>query len=261
MAGTCITTIKFLGVGSLGLLTSSIVYQSITNLPNLIQQFNCQFQPSASTSAIELFNQQLSKLKTFIFGNRLINGGLTVLSTALFTLAFKYSPVYEKHPYLIYSALGAPLTLIVLYFKNWNYEATLLSKKPVELKTNESKEKVNHNEEEDEEEPEIISKVTSADSLLGRSYVHLSDESGISTPNSSQPATPKVQPKDDEQQPVEDKTQEELEVEQEVENILVKKEIVQELKKVESGYIVGSYVSGTSLLIAIVGLFGDYYLL
>ena len=112
----------------------------------------------------------------------------------------------------------------------------------------------------------MISKITSSDSLLGKSYVHLSDESGISTPNSttSHPSTPKLEPHQQEQeqeqeQPTPADDDVELEVEQEVENILIKKQVVQNLKKIESGYTIASYVSGISFVIASIGLIGDYY--
>ncbi|RCK54880.1 hypothetical protein Cantr_04584 [Candida viswanathii] len=263
MAGTCITTIKLLGVGSLGLLTSSIIYQSLSNLPELIHQFNAQF----NSSSIDYFNKKLENLKQNIFNNRLINGVLAALTTGLFTVAFKYSPVHEKHPYLIYASIGAPLSLIGLYYNNWNYEQKILSKKTVDTTAKAEVEKPGKQPVEDDEaahdgeEPEVISKVTSADSLLGKSYVHLSDESGLSTPNSSQPSTPKVQPKEDTEEDHIEKSAEEIAVDKEVENILIKKEIVQDLKNIESGYVLGSYISGVSLLIASIGLFGDYYLL
>ncbi|KAK6882478.1 hypothetical protein K4I79_004689 [Candida tropicalis] len=262
MAGTCITTIKLLGVGSLGLLTSSIIYQSLSGLPDLIHQFNAQF----NSSSIDFFNKKLDALKKNIFNNRLINGVLAALTSGLFTMAFKYSPVHEKHPYLVYASIGAPLSLIGLYYKNWKYEQKILAKKAVDLSStsNKAQDKSSKSKSDaadgEEEEAEVISKVESADSLLGKSYVHLSDESGLSTPNASQPSTPKVQPKEEEQEHVE-KSPEEIEVDKEVENILIKKEIVQDLKKIESGYVLSSYISGVSLLIASVGLLGDCYLL
>lgn len=260
MTGPCITTIKLLGVGSLGLLTSSIIYQSLSTLPDLIHQFNTQF----NSNSIDSFKKNLNTLKKNIFNNRLINGILTTLTSSLFTLAFKYSPINEKHPYLIYASIGAPLSLIGLYYKNWKFEQKILSKKPADSsyikKVDEKKSQTKKEEQdEEEEEPEVISKVTSADSLLGKSYVHVSDESGLSTPTSSQPSTPKVQPIE-QKEPEQVNLPEEIEVEKEVENILIKKEIFQDLKKIESGYTLGSYISGISLLIASIGLFGDYYL-
>ena len=40
MAGTCIATVKIVGVSSLGLLTSSLTYQTIQGIPALINELN-----------------------------------------------------------------------------------------------------------------------------------------------------------------------------------------------------------------------------
>lgn len=205
----------------------------------------------------------------------MINGALTAISTGLFALAFKYSVSNEKHPYLIYAALGAPLSFISLYYNIYSVEEKILSQqKSKSTSVAKTRTKLKHSESsttnqedaqayDDEDEPaELISKITSSDSLLGKSYVHLSDESGISTPNSttSHPSTPKLEPRQQEQeQPTPADDDVELEVEQEVENILIKKQVVQNLKKIESGYTIASYVSGISFVIASIGLIGDYY--
>ena len=70
MAGTCITTIKLLGVGSLGLLSSSIIYQSLTKLPELIHQFNCQFNTNkdgGTHSSIHYLNNNYIVLKHYLW--------------------------------------------------------------------------------------------------------------------------------------------------------------------------------------------------
>ncbi|KAI5952239.1 hypothetical protein KGF54_003105 [Candida jiufengensis] len=289
MAGACINTIKLLGLGSLGLLTSSIIYQSIQNIPILINQLNSIYQFN-----ILKLNNQINLTKQYIFGSRIVNILLTGLSTLLFTLAFKFSPIDEKHPYLIYSAIGAPLTIAGIYYTSWNYEDKILSKPdltdrtPKTFTTNTttttstttpssiiSEEDANdndrHNEHIDEfDEPEIISKVSTADEL-GRSYVHLSDESGISTPTSTQPPSPQIKHQSDdeeEEHEVESESHEpkevdhinDAEVESEIENILIKKEVIQDLEKIQFGYNIGSYISGFSFCIALIGLIGDFYI-
>ncbi|KAI5960054.1 uncharacterized protein KGF55_004777 [Candida pseudojiufengensis] len=284
MAGTSITTLKLLGLGSLGLLTSSIIYQSIQNIPILINQLNSIYQFN-----IFKLNNQLTLTKNYIFGSRIVNILLTGLSTFLFSLAFKYSPIDEKHPYLIYSAIGAPLTLLGIYFNSWNYEDKILSK-PDLITTTAPKTKSNRSNvtsttpssvisEEDAannqdlnefDEPEIISKVNTADDL-GKSYVHLSDESGISTPTSTQPPSPQIKHQsdeeedDDEHNVIEEETNEPKEVKHsdevdlEIQNILIKKEIVQDLENIKFGFKLGSYISSFSLSIALIGLIGDLY--
>ncbi|CAK9439697.1 uncharacterized protein LODBEIA_P37970 [Lodderomyces beijingensis] len=287
MAGTCISTIKVLGLGSLGLLTTSIIYQSIQNIPQLINQINSIYQFNLSQ-----LNHQIYKTKTFILGSRIVNGLLTGLSTVLFSLAFKYSSADEKHPYLIYAAIGAPLSLLGLYYNAWFAEDKILSKdgngsflkqqKKKHTKFASSTTTVTNpssvatpdidyeegevqDDEEDDESAEVISKVNTADEL-GRSYVHLSDESGISTPTSTQPPSPTLKHQEEEeahgetsQQPQEAKPEDENEVDTEIETTLLKKEVVQDLQHIQSGYTVASYVSGISLTLAVVGLFGDFY--
>ncbi|CAD1812463.1 putative integral membrane protein [Candida parapsilosis] len=274
MTGTCVNTIKLLGLGSLGLLTSSLIQQSVQNIPNLITQLNAIYSLNVIT-----LNSKITEVKSYLFSSRVVNGLLTGLSTLFFTLAYKYSPIDEKHPYLVYAAIGAPLTLFGLYYKAWGYEDKILSKQDVSVFKKGSSSKTSSHApssvvsvDDDEDEPQVISKVSSVDEL-GRSYVHLSDESGLSTPTSSQPASPQIrhqegdrdvedeQQQQQQQQPREGTSAQEAEVEIEIENTLTKKEIVQDLKHIKSGYTIGSYVSGLSLTIAVVGLFGDFYLL
>ena len=274
MTGTCVNTIKLLGLGSLGLLTSSLIQQSVQNIPNLITQLNAIYSLNVIT-----LNSKITEVKSYLFSSRVVNGLLTGLSTLFFTLAYKYSPIDEKHPYLVYAAIGAPLTLFGLYYKAWGYEDKILSKQDVSVFKKGSSSKTSSHApssvvsvDDDEDEPQVISKVSSVDEL-GRSYVHLSDESGLSTPTSSQLASPQIrhqegdrdvedeQQQQQQQQPREGTSAQEAEVEIEIENTLTKKEIVQDLKHIKSGYTIGSYVSGLSLTIAVVGLFGDFYLL
>ncbi|WLF79461.1 hypothetical protein PVL30_003216 [Lodderomyces elongisporus] len=302
MAGTCINTIKLLGFGSLGLLTSSIIYQSIQNIPQLIHQLNSIYQFNVAQ-----LNQQISKTKAFVFGTRIVNGLLTGFSTLFFSLAFKYSVVDEKHPYLLYAAIGAPLSLIGLYLNAWSYEGKILDKKqagstttttnlpenavekkksakfafvtptaPSSISTASEDDDEEEEEEDDDEPVEVVSRVNTVDEL-GRSYVHLSDESGISTPTSTQPSSPHLKQQDDgnghadvndmpkpakkgnEDQKEKAKEKNDGEIEAEIESTLLKKEIIHDLQQIQSGYSIASYISGASLVLAAVGLFGDFY--
>ncbi|KAI5953772.1 hypothetical protein KGF57_003981 [Candida theae] len=273
MAGTCVNTIKLLGLGSLGLLTSSLIQQSIQNIPNLITQINSIYQLQISA-----LNTKVKETKSYLWGSRVVNGLLAGFSTVFFTLAFQYSPVDEKHPYLVYAAFGAPVTLLGLYIKTWVYEEKILKKQDVSVwnkkesssaKTSNSNSNSNSSHvpssvvsaDEDDDAEAAISKVNSVDEL-GRSYVHLSDESGLSTPTSSQPASPQIRHQEEAgDEPQEASSKEEADVDLEIEATLAKKEIAQDLEHIKTGYTIGSYISGLSLTIAIVGLFGDFYFL
>ena len=87
---------------------------------------------------------------------------------------------------MIYAALGAPLSFISLYYNIYSVEEKILSQqKSKSTSVAKTRTKLKHSESsttnqedaqayDDEDEPaELISKITSSDSLLGKSYVHL----------------------------------------------------------------------------------------
>ncbi|KAG7666412.1 uncharacterized protein J8A68_000043 [[Candida] subhashii] len=245
-AGTCVNTIKVLGFGSLGLLSSSLIYQALNKIPDLITKI--------STNSISTFHETSSKVYQFICNSRLINITLSVFSTGLFGLAYSYSPNSAKHPYLIYSAIGAPLSLICVYYQGLNHE-----KKILKTKSNKKVKKVKKPEQPPAQqvEEEVVAKVVSRDDDLGKSYVHLSDESGTSTPTSLQLSPEVTQTAAAAATHVE----EEISIDEEVEETLVKKEFVQDLESIESGYRIGAIVSSAFVLLTSIGLIGDLYLL
>ena len=52
MAGTCIATVKIVGVSSLGLLTSSLTYQTIQGIPALINELNTKVNGLSKLNAL-----------------------------------------------------------------------------------------------------------------------------------------------------------------------------------------------------------------
>ncbi|EGW32752.1 uncharacterized protein SPAPADRAFT_60104 [Spathaspora passalidarum NRRL Y-27907] len=253
MAGTCISTIKLLGWGSLGLLTTSLTYQSAYQIPQFITKIKREVTSSST------FQTQLKDVVCSIVGSRFVNIALGVLATGLFSLAYEYSPLDEKHPYLLYSAIGAPLTIIGLYARVYKYENRMLSKKQTSIKKQE-KSKPEVVPEEQDEEPELISKVSSQDDQLGKSYVHLSEDSGTSTPTSI--SSPEIRSISPQPVPVAAKSEPaEVSIDEEVEQALAKKEVIHDLTIVKSEYTIGVSISAISLLIASIGIFGDFYLL
>lgn len=233
MAHTCITVIKVLGASSLGLLTSSLAYQSIQSIPLLINQLNAR----ANFNFAEISAGVRSK----ITWTRVINVVAGVLSAGLLSVAFKYSSPKDKHPYIIYSALSAPLALLGTYYQSYGYETKLLRKKGVPRPHSATTDPVVVSEESDQES-------------LGKSYIHVSDEDSltVSTPASSTPNSPQTAAQD---------LEHELLIEEEVENALYKKEYVNDLDGLRSGYLIGSLVLGVGLFMAVVGIIGDTYFL
>lgn len=261
MAGTCITTIKVMGAASLGLLTSSLTYQSIQEIPLLINQLNSNISINS--------NELLSKVSLIINYSRLSNIVIGGISSGLLTLAFKASSPQDKHPYIIYSALTVPLAIASIIYKSYKYEDKLLKKSkqviPI-IPSSESIEEVkdNHqNQENEKKEEETIqdNSIKDDESQLGKSYIHVSDEessSNTSTPNSSAPSSPKQQSSETVSI---DKLDKELSIEEEVENALYKKEYINDLLKVKSGYLIGSTITGLGFFMVVVGIIGDSFFL
>ncbi|KAK6454581.1 Chromodomain-helicase DNA-binding protein [Scheffersomyces xylosifermentans] len=260
--GTCIATVKFVGLASLGLLSGSLTYQSIESIPLLINDLSRHWSTSASGSTSATIREYVAKVKTLISTSRISNVVFGSLASVLFTLAFTSAPPSGKHPYLIYAALGGPLTIAGLYYKAYAHEQKLLNidndhppktKEQVKAKKEVKKVPVVPAEAAEQEE----------DDSLGKSYIHISDESTTSstssTPNASVPGSPQIESIES-IQPEEDR-EHELTVADEVESALTKKEFLSQLEGVKSSYAFGSAISGVSFFIAVVGLIGDYYLL
>lgn len=240
MAGTCIATVKIIGVSSLGLLTSSLAYQSFKAIPLLIHDLNNKVQ-GLSDSGIA------SKIKRLIKRARL---GYTTLSTTAATfllLAFKESPPSGKHPYLIYSALISPVVLGALYWKGRPVESKILAKRSLTPSNLERKE--------DNLEESDNGQKSDDESQLGKSYIHVSEEdsSTTSTPTSSTPSSPRA--------PSAQENLRHVETDQEIENVLEKKAFLHDLNDLKRTYSAAAMISGFGFFIASLGLFGDYFLL
>lgn len=259
--GYCIASVKIIGVGSLGLLSASLTYKSMQTIPLLISDLSKNIYSSSPSSAS--IKSYVNKVEELIVRSRFVNLVLGSVSSAMLALAFKSSPPGAKHPYLIYAALGAPLTIAGLYYKAYKYEQKLLGREIERLAipaTEEAKaiadEEISKDEVEKEEDDVV--NVASDTESLGKSYVHVSDEesssSTTSTPTSTAANSPKISAKPDTEQPS-------FSIEDEVESALAKKEFINDLENIKSSYIIGTAISGTTFLISLVGLIGDYYLL
>lgn len=233
--GTCIAIVKIVGASSLGLLTTSLTYQSLQAIPDLISRLNNQVL-IAATSASDVLDAFFLNLVL----SKAANVALASLSSALFTMAYKYSPTSGKHPYLVYSAFGAPLALLAWSYQGLRAECDILKRAKVRKAQLAQKPKV---------AKEAVS-VAEEEEPLGKSYVHISDDSlAVSTPATSAPGTPQ-------QQPVT-----EVSIEQEVENAISKKAYVHDLETVKQSYFVASAVSGVGLAVCAIGLIGDFFII
>lgn len=246
--GRCITIITLTGATSLGLLTGSLAYQSVQKIPDLIRQLNTQ-ESLKAPSATPI----LAAIRTNLSVSNAVNAVLAAFSTWLFTTAYKYSPAAGKHPFLIYAALGAPLTLAAFYYQtgtkacgftgpfggNSDIEQLLRAKvAQVSQKYHEFMAK-----ETQTKEPPTVAE----DELLDQSYIHVSDEtlSGESAPETPITAT----------------ASESSTIEDEVEAALSKKERVKDLETIASAYNVASVIAGVSFVICSIGVIGDQFFL
>lgn len=261
MAGTCITTIKVLGASSLGLLSGSLVYQSIETIPLLINKL--QYEVSISS------NEILSQVKLIITTTRVSNVILGSLSSGLLWLAYLASGVRDKHPYIIYSTISVPIALASLYYKSYKYENKVLRKSTINVTPDAAapvaEEQASAAEQAVPAAPAVAEEKSDDEAeSLGKSYIHVSDSSSNSTPNSTTPSSPKSAQHPEAETPqllsISEATKE-LTIEEEVENALFKKEFISDLQKVKSGYLVGSSITGLGFLMVVVGIIGDTYFL
>ncbi|CAK7892317.1 autophagy-related protein 33 [[Candida] anglica] len=250
MAGTCVATVKFVGVSSLGLLTASLSYQAFEAIPALINELNIHL---TSLSQSNLLDQAAYLIQS----TRLASLSLGTLASTLLSLAFVVSPPRGKHPYLIYASLGAPLAIASAFYQSYSHESRLLAKSKAAKKSGLRDQMLPV-----EETPSATTTTElPEEDNLGKSYIHVSDDSSheefeegsssSSTPSESEaPVVASV-----------DKLQQALSIEEEVDIALSKKEFTSDLEKVQFGYYLGSAITGLGFAIATVGLIGDYYLL
>lgn len=246
--GTCVTVIKLVGFSSLGLLSASLTYLSIQSIPNLIARLNNQVSiTTGSASAV------LDAISCNLTASKLSSVLLTAVSSGMFLLAYKYSPLLDQHPYLIYSGLGAPLALASLYLQGNIADSNIANRssaRKAKLATKKSSDDL-----------AAVSKPPPApkeeeDDPLGKSYIHVSDDSlsNTLTPVSSPPSSP-VQTATETVEPTISS------VEQEVEDAMSKKEYVHDLETLKNAYTVALVVSSVGVAICTIGMIGDYYFL
>lgn len=117
--GKCLTIIKLVGVGSLGLSTAAVLFTSAT-ISKYTQASSQEQQKVVSTGDKSSLLKLINIAKCTVLG-------LGSLASYLFYMAFTRAPMYERHPYLIYSALSFPVSLGLWYFTSSGLESQLKS--------------------------------------------------------------------------------------------------------------------------------------
>ena len=250
MAGTCIATVKIIGVTSLGLLTSSLTCKSIQGIPELIKEANYNVNRE---SEVDLFSSAVSLIKRC----RISLAALGTLATSSFALAFTTSTASCQHPYLIYSALGAPLAIAAVYLRSYASERKVLQ----QANAVNNKEKTQSGSEHVSGKKHKVSQrdddhTSEDDGRIGLSYIHVSDDE-TATPVSTSSSSTSHSAGESEHE----NFQQDLEINKEVETALHKKELVHVLSNLKHSYITGASVAGFGFFIASIGLIGEYYVL
>lgn len=233
--GRCITIITLTGAASLGLLTGSLTYQSLQGIPELIRSLNNQTSLTSSAGA-----PVVKSVSANLTVSNILNLGLASLSTWLFSTAYRYSPAAGKHPYLIYSAMCAPLALVALYSTGGKTLLTFDGKSLCGKQSECAK----------APKKEVRKKAAApAEESLELSYIHVSEDS-LSVSSDSSPETPANEP-----------VSATSSIEEEVESALSKKEFVNGLETVGTAYSFASYVAGAGFAICAIGVIGDSFFL
>ncbi|QPG76858.1 hypothetical protein FOA43_004252 [Brettanomyces nanus] len=120
--GKCLTIVKLVGIGSLGIAGANFLYSAKALIPHLLVLDNLRSETT---------KKQITDL---IVKTRSVFWSLGALATFLFYEAFKCSPPAGKHPYLIYTSLIAPLGLVYNYYWVFDSEARLLESSSSEPK-------------------------------------------------------------------------------------------------------------------------------
>lgn len=240
-----VAVVKIIGVGSLGLLSGSLIYQSFESIPQWIKQIN-------SYEYNDKFISELIRIKRSINTTRIFNLVLGGLSSCFFGISYMTSTVNEKHPYLLYLSLIGPITLVTLFYNNYNNFTSLSTK----LHQEKLQLQHDHLQQHGKLDSSQDGKLDSSQDDLGKSYIHVSeDESSTSTPSSSTPNSPTLSEKGYDQDIKIDQ-----EIDQEIDQTLIKREFVNDLDNMESSYNIGSIISGLGFLLSLVGIVGDFYL-
>lgn len=213
MAGTCITTIKYLGVGVLGLTLLLIIYQTYEIIPRLIRE------------VLVLLDVVAIKKKVTI--SLIIHTLAGAAASLLFYTAYKYSPSFEKHPYLIYSGL----CLVAVAIGVWYGYPVTRSAKPAA-------------------KPVVAKKAVKHDEPLDKLYVHVSDEdlSVISTPSSTSPNSPQL-----------DSVEDTKEIDDVVALSVAKHEAVVTMESISLGYLFAGIVGAVGTVLGLIGIAGDAF--
>jgi len=211
--GKCLTIVKLVGAGSLGISAANYLYSAKLLIPRLLGIDDLGSKRSRS------------QIKGMIMKARSIFWGLGSVATYLFYEAFKCSSAAGKHPYLIYSAIVAPLGILFNYYWVYGSEAKLLDSCD---DSDFTYKKVNTSQKKQKPEEEKSSLDDSVYSVLGTAPESQSDNSGEQSVR-----VPRVR--------------------------LSKEQTKTELQNLKIGYFYSGVIIAVGFLISSIGFSGDKY--
>lgn len=245
-----ITSSKFIGVALLGLFAGKLFVHVYETIPSLISSLSHQVTLKSTHSGLGITDRILDALADFtIFTN-----SLTAVSTTLLLVAYFVASPVGRHPYLLYAAAAAPVAVIVQNYIG-NSAALQLNDKLTVLQKFES-EGGNANIRAASNAADELAKVEASEhsdeDSLARSYIHVSDEEeGSSSSLTPSDGSPLV---------AADELQQEISIEEEIQIVLLKKELAQNLQELRTAYIWEASVAGFGFLVATVGIVGEYFI-
>ncbi|OWB79438.1 hydrolase activity protein [[Candida] boidinii] len=297
--GKCITIIKLVGTGSVGIASSYLLYNSIDIIKNLIPNINI-IQENDKTK-----NSITSKIIKLINSNRLLFTSFSLISLRLFSLAYTHSNKSGKHPYLIYASITIPLSIISYYLNCFKFEQNLLkiyNPNSFTVKSNNnlcsfiknsrkstlkfSINKINYLQELNNDKYDSIKKILNSinnflnNRLNNIESIQEGEESTTTTATATATATTTTT--SEETSPLDnsiynsvkkpeftgdESLEEELpksiavkdEDEIEINNALILSETKTNLRKLSNGYKITAGISSLSFIISVIGLLGDNY--
>lgn len=240
-------SLKIMGLTSLGFLSFSFGYQSLNNVSNMIKEFQINLKQSLTSNSLK---QILSRILKTINQSLTCFLGLGLASSVFLLSAFIYAPSNKKHPYLLYTSSGTFVLLSVLCRRLLKIEKNIRKKK---VDTDQKNQLVNKSTECNE----LNVKKTDCDSnLIQISEFETESQSGSLKKINDDCKDISVQSNDHSPS----SSLESNKIKNEVESVLMRKDIVKDLTRIKDSYSLASIISAAVFIMGFIGLIGDYYL-
>ncbi|ODV87921.1 hypothetical protein CANARDRAFT_20649 [[Candida] arabinofermentans NRRL YB-2248] len=230
--GRCLTVIKLIGIGSIGISSTIAGIASYSALPEL----------KAKVEYAEEGNET-GLLKKLVNVVRYSYISFNSISAYMFYLAYSNSNVTGKHPYLIYCIIGSTVGIANYLYGSFKQEKQLLSIKPVEEPKPSKVKKVVK-----QKKPKSVLEEERSP-LDGSVYNDLGKSMNVEEESTSE-------------EEVEVEIEEISEVandELKMQHLIQKTELETGLSKLTQGYLQSFYIVAVTFGLSVIGFMGDTY--